>query len=361
MRIETAVMTNQWSGGLGRGWHWLGMLTVVFVTSACGASDGSASPSADADAGPSARSSAAKPRGSASTGERVVTLGQLARDAEAREQAEPEAESRRPRRRTPGNNRGEESTGDPQHRPLPRRGEESADRGDLRVVYGELSNPVYQNLEEVFREERVLEDVLDELNAQFILPADLEIQMVECGEVNAFYDPNQRAVYMCYELLEHFLGLFGAEATTDEEWENAGAQGLAAFIFVFYHELGHALIDVLDLPVVGREEDAVDQLATVMLLETWEGEDSELALLSSAEWFGAESADDELDMADEHALSEQRYYNLLCWTFGSDPDYFSELTDEEWGLPEERAVRCPEEYAQMSRSWETLLGPHLGG
>jgi Zn-dependent peptidase ImmA (M78 family) len=35
---------------------------------------------------------------------------------------------------------------------------------------------------------------------------------------------------------------------------------------VFLHELGHALLDVLQIPILGREEDASDQLATYMLL-----------------------------------------------------------------------------------------------
>jgi hypothetical protein len=370
MAIESAAMKTQSlvRVGAGRGVRRVTFLLAAWVTVGCGSVEsGTASDTGSTAAEPAAEAPrrAAQAR-SPSADERTLTLGELARAAETRSRpqdapSEPAAEPKRPRRRSPGAAEREQQEGDPQHRPLPRRGEQDRDRGDLVLVYGDLENPDHQGYQEVFREERVLEDVLDELNRQLVLPYDVEIRLVECGEVNAFYDGNERAVAMCFELLDHFLGLFAADASTDEELEMAGAQGLAAFIFVFYHELGHALIDVLELPVTGREEDAVDQLATVVLLETWEGEDSELALLSSAEWFGISSEDAELDMADEHALDEQRYYNLLCWTFGSDPDYFSDLTSDDWGLPEERAVRCPEEYAQMSAAWETLLAPHLDG
>jgi hypothetical protein len=97
-----------------------------------------------------------------------------------------------------------------------------------------------------------------------------------------------------------------------------------------------------------------------MLLETWEGEESELAILSSAEWFNldAEENEDGPDMADEHSLDEQRYYNLVCWIYGSDPEYFADVATD-WELPEGRAVRCPSEYARMSGSWNRLLGPHM--
>lgn len=253
-------------------------------------------------------------------------------------------------------------SGGPRRRVASRFGASKADRGDLRLVYGDLESADYQELQDIFKNERFFEDVIDGLNASLVLPRNVEVRLEECGGINAVYDPETGAVSLCYELLEHFLQIFGEqlEAETDEEWEEVGGKAIAALVFVFYHELGHALVDVYDLPVTGREEDAVDQLATVMLLETWEGEDSELAILSSAEWFDldAEGAEEDPDMADEHALDEQRYYNLVCWIYGSDPDYFADVV-EEWELPAARAERCAGEYARMSQAWDTLLGPHM--
>lgn len=246
------------------------------------------------------------------------------------------------------------------HRPISRLGKARADRGDLQLVYGQLSTADHEELEKVFREEQFFEDILEDLNQGLILPRDIPVRLEECDDVNAFYDPEDGSVTLCYELLEHFLELFGNQAETDEEQEEAGGKAVAALVFVFHHELGHALIDVYNLPVTGREEDAVDQLATVMLLETWDGEDSEFAILSSAEWFDldASESEDEPDMADEHGLDEQRYYNLVCWIYGSDPEYFSDVADD-WELPPARAERCESEYQRISQAWDTLLGPHM--
>jgi hypothetical protein len=217
-------------------------------------------------------------------------------------------------------------------------------------------------LQKIFREERLFEDILDQLNQTLVLTRDVPVRLEECNEVNAFYDPEKGSVTLCYELLEHFLELFSkqAEGSSAEEQEKAAGKAVAALVFSFYHELGHALIDVYDLPATGREEDAVDQLATVMLLETWEGEDSELAILSSAEWFDLDASEreEEPDAADEHSLDEQRYYNLVCWIYGSDTEYFSDMVDD-WQLPPARAERCESEYQRMSQAWNTLLGPHL--
>lgn len=232
-------------------------------------------------------------------------------------------------------------------------------RGQLKLVYGPMKGNQRQEIVDTFKEERLFEDVIDSLNEGLVLPHDVRVVLKDCGEINAFYDPNAKSVFMCYELFDHFTDIF-MRGETQQEREDGAGKAVAALVFAFYHELGHALIDVYDLPVTGREEDAVDQLATVLLLETWEGEDSELAILSSAEWFelDASEREDEADMSDEHALDEQRYYNLVCWTYGSDPEYFSDLADD-WGLPPARAERCSGEYARMSSAWNTLLGPHM--
>ena len=245
-------------------------------------------------------------------------------------------------------------------RHISRSGSKASERGHLRFTYAKVKNPEYRELQKAFREERFFEDVVDDLDKTLVLPRNLEVRLQECDEVNAFYDPEDGAVHLCYEMLGHFLELFTPENSTDEEDDEAAGKAIAAMVFVFYHELGHALIDIYDLPITGREEDAVDQLATVMLLETWDGEDSELAMTASAEWFDSSAAEreEDPDMADEHALDEQRYYNLLCWTYGSDPEYFADQIAD-WELPEARAERCEEEYQQMSRSWDTLLGPHM--
>lgn len=41
--------------------------------------------------------------------------------------------------------------------------------------------------------------------------------------------------------------------------EEAVSSATGALLWIFLHETGHALADLLDLPLTGREEDAVDQ------------------------------------------------------------------------------------------------------
>jgi hypothetical protein len=242
------------------------------------------------------------------------------------------------------------------------------DTGNFVVRYDKTENEDYLELETIFKETRLLEDTVKELNDVFALPAQVPVVFKECGDVNAFYDPETREISLCWELVEYYSGLFLSEEQTEEEAEEGGTAVAGATIFTFFHELGHALIDIYDLPVTGREEDAVDQLATMILLEG--GEEGEMAALNGAWSFLTEEEEEEADSGeeaeeeeelafwDEHSLDEQRFYNIVCWSYGKNPEGFQYLVDDET-LPEGRAERCPAEYDRMSRSWDALLDPYV--
>jgi len=61
---------------------------------------------------------------------------------------------------------------------------------------------------------------------------------------------------------------------------------------------------------------------------------------------------------DEHALDAQRFYNVVCLIYGSDPDRFQTLVGND-RLPESRARRCPAEYSKIAHAWTALLRDHI--
>lgn len=229
------------------------------------------------------------------------------------------------------------------------------DPGVVSVSYMDTSNPEHRAIRANLESWRGFEEAAEEIDAEFLVPHDLHIVFSDCGEPNALYDPAQKALFMCYELVSSLIRDFHLYAESDSAlavsvWQTT--------FFVFYHELGHALIDMLDLPVTGREEDAVDQLATLVLLEA--GEEGRDAALAGAAWFELTSqrASTRLPFWDEHSLDPQRYFNIICWVYGSDTTSHQELLGREWGLPRERAERCPGEYDRMSRAWASMLAQY---
>ena len=203
------------------------------------------------------------------------------------------------------------------------------------------------------QESGVLQDLAEALNLTLVLPRDVGMRFAECGEANAYYDSDERQILMCLELMEGMAETLQGQFEDDDSTTDALA---GAYISVALHEAGHALVDVLELPVTGREEDAVDQLAAWLLIEA---DDVDSVLGAAASYYTEEEAGED-DYADEHSLGRQRYFNLLCWAYGSNPDESAHLI-ETWELPAARAERCQDEYVLLDRSWSKLLQPHLRG
>jgi hypothetical protein len=242
--------------------------------------------------------------------------------------------------------------------------------GKVKVRYDAPADDNLKNYKTHVESQKVLEGIADSINAISRLPTDLTLTAAQCGEVNAFYDPTTHAVTLCYELVA-FFDVLHTKDNTDEngkvDLDEIVKSVDGAIEFVMYHEVGHALINLLDLPITGREEDAVDQLATVVLINADDDAGTEAALNGAytfllqgqaADESTEEGEEHELAFWDEHSLDPQRFYNITCWVYGSDPEAFSSLVEDE-AIPQARAERCPGEWQQTSSAWTRLLAPHI--
>jgi Putative metallopeptidase len=231
-----------------------------------------------------------------------------------------------------------------------------SDEGDFIVDQVEVTNPRYIEIDQQIRREKLLPKAADQLNRALILPHDIFLRTKVCDEVNAFYDSNDHSVTVCYEMMEHFYRVFRSSGMSDEK---AYDKMFDAVRFVFLHEIGHALIDTYKLPVAGNEEDAADRCSAYINLEEL-GDDGVKAVFAAAEAFDIESKHNGgskgRDLADEHLLQEQRFYNSMCMIYGSNPKKYANILTEDY-LPSERAVRCEAEYARTRQSWIDLLQP----
>jgi hypothetical protein len=229
------------------------------------------------------------------------------------------------------------------------------DRGDFIVEHSAVKNAGYEEIDRQLKVEKLLEKAADKLNRNLILPHDIFLRTKSCGEVNAFYSADERAVTVCYELMEHFYEVFRRDGLNGEK---AYGKMFDAVRFAFLHEIGHALIDVYNLPISGSEEDAADRCSAFINL-TELGADGAGAVIAAAEAFGIESKNgspDKRHLAGEHLLQEQRFYNSICLLYGSDAEKYGYLLEENY-LPRERAEHCAQEYERTVNSWSSLLAP----
>ncbi len=229
-----------------------------------------------------------------------------------------------------------------------------AGTGSFRVAYTPPRDGRLSQWERFARSTRFLEGTATDLNGWLALPTPVTLSFAGCGEANAFYDGPTRRVMMCWELLDALGQVFG-EPGPPEERERAI---LGAASFLLYHELGHALIDVLDLPALGREEDSADQFAAYVLVDGTE--DGERAAMDGAVALGRFDAEfGDMAFADEHSLGVQRFYNVACWVYGRDPERHARFL-EAGTLPGERAERCPGEYDALVRAGTACWRPTSG-
>jgi hypothetical protein len=200
----------------------------------------------------------------------------------------------------------------------------------------------------------MLSKAADKLNRALILPHDIFLRTKDCSEKNAFYDSRDRSITMCYELMEDFFETFKSAGQSEQ---TAYSKMFDAVKFVFLHEIGHAMIDSFKLPVTGNEEDAADRCAAFINI-TELGEEGVRNVMAAAEAFSIESkrSGSKRNMADEHLLQEQRFYNSLCMIYGSDQNKYASIVSDGF-LPKERAARCPVEFQRTVDAWGSLLGP----
>lgn len=232
-----------------------------------------------------------------------------------------------------------------------------APSGTISVVYDAPSQPEHRPIAESLAEFGFYDRLAELLTEVFILPSDITMRFTELDEVNAYWDPETQEITIGYELILYYSQLFEADPSDPEAMHQ---EYVDAAFFTVLHEIGHALVSLLELPITGREEDAVDEFATILLLQL-DNEQAESAMLSAIEQFAADAEEAEVDdssFADEHSLDRQRYYALLYLIHGSDPERYQHLVDEGLITPE-RAEYTADEFARKCQVWDLLLEPHL--
>jgi hypothetical protein len=196
------------------------------------------------------------------------------------------------------------------------------------------------------------------LASAFELPNTLTIKGVNGFGGGPFYNPEDNSITLPYEFTTVVLGVVAQSDPEESEYELGESVG-AVDSFILAHEFGHALIHNFELPVLGREEDAADGIATALLLLAGEG--SVYAADAAEFWLnfsGRQNPPQLAEYADNHSFDRQRADNILCWIGGAEEELLVAFVENEV-LPESRAVSCPAEWELLRRSVEQVMDPHL--
>ena len=201
---------------------------------------------------------------------------------------------------------------------------------------------------------RILEQ-LAEFLSPLRLPHKIVLVTIECGEANAFYSSSTRSIRLCYEYVA------AAERVAPKQDERSEFKFedvlVGSLVGTMLHEGGHAVFDMLDVPVFGREEDAADEMATFLALQ-FNRQVAEVLVRGLAYkfkfWFGFGSP----LFYDEHGTGLQRYYNALCIAYGGSKSQFQDLIDSS-DFPKERVANCENEYQVVKAAFEKTIMPFV--
>jgi len=207
--------------------------------------------------------------------------------------------------------------------------------------------------------ERLQQRRLLERFSQFLaplkLPIGLRLRTLQCNEVNAFYDPADSSINLCYEFVADIIDHAPA-GTTPEGITRADAI-IGQIVGTMLHEAGHAISNLLRIPVLGREEDTADQIAAFVMLQF--GRDVARTLIKG-ESYGWHQRRRTVSLYwGPHSTALQRRHTFLCLAYGSDPEGFEDLVKRHRWLPAQRAGSCAEEYRRVQHAFRLTILPSL--
>lgn len=201
-----------------------------------------------------------------------------------------------------------------------------------------------------------LDILIDTLNSNFTFKKEI---VIEIGRnTGPLYENKTNKILIPYIFYQETYDMF-----KEAEYEKTGITLKEATIDVFIqtilHELAHAIIKIHNLPIVGKEEDIADSFAAIILIEFFKNGDE--ILLTSSDAFKLYSNKykfNQEDFIDEHSLDIQRFYDSICYVYGSYPIKYKNLL-KSLNYSEDRKLLCEEDYIKNVNNWFHILRNYL--
>jgi hypothetical protein len=223
----------------------------------------------------------------------------------------------------------------------------------IEIAYEEPTSPELRPIYEQIKALAALQQ-LQLLMEPLRLPKPIKVRTAECGPNTEPYAPGG-PVTICYEVLDQVAKLV-KQHSRDSNYQQILLNG--AFVQTALHNISLGVFDVLGVPIWGREFDAADRLAALIMTQF--GEDVMAATVESTTqifqwsdrtWTGR-------DFASTNSPDAQRFYNYLCIAYAASPYDYDYLV-RGGTLPKDRAERCDGEYQQIKKAFNLRIMPFV--
>jgi len=231
--------------------------------------------------------------------------------------------------------------------------------GEFIIKFDMPKKNPYKEIARIIKKSGHFQEIVKGINDNVGLRTSVQVHFTQDDSI--YYDPNTQRINVSYDHIHKLLVYYS------DEYPKATGEQLIRFMlrattFILYHEMAHAFIDVNELPIVSNEETAADNLAVIFALELTE--DGYNIVMDMADLYDiidfANKQHGEEDLWDEHALSSQRFYNVVCLAYGKYPKQVTAEINEIGSkimkkFLKERGGYCQEEYYRQYKGWTQLL------
>ncbi|MDJ1171312.1 DUF4344 domain-containing metallopeptidase [Roseofilum sp. BLCC_M154] len=233
--------------------------------------------------------------------------------------------------------------------------------GRVRVVYHEGTDARSREVIEGLRQIGAFDEAATTITNGYYLPEDITINIQQCDSFNSSYNSISKSIRLCINLLTETYDTLKEAGLDDllEDWRfNFRSQKIAVsgFLFVFYHELAHALMDVFDERPMGMTAEEIEADTIAALLFTDSSKEDKQATLIWFGWLISTDEDKKPAYYDEHPVTEQRFYNIYCLWHGEDPTLFG--NDLARNTLQSREIKCSYEYENAQKEFNRMMEPH---
>src|SRR5262245_312139 len=253
---------------------------------------------------------------------------------------------------------------------------EAKGNGKVTIVYQDDSIlPENREVIKKIRDSGVFARMADRLTRTVALPHDLQIIVtdkapkgIDCptaeidGRTIFWPAAFPKATHdLLTEFLPEVIASKGAPRAISQENFTADVLNVWANQFILGHEMGHAIIHQLNLPLTGLEEDSADGFATFFTVNDKDtGPNAALGGAVLFDAMGSKKPNLTLeDFSSDHPVILQRVYNFVCAVVGSDAQRLQNPLVTDGYIPQGRSLLCRKEWTQLNYGWWTMLEPHL--
>lgn len=182
--------------------------------------------------------------------------------------------------------------------------------------------------------------------------AHVAVEIAGCAEANGYFRAAEHKIVLCHELWDARRSRW---LRAGEPAEHVALRVRHAMTFTLAHELAHALLSAARVPIIGREEDATDELAALLLVAS--GSDGAAAAADAAIGHALRSKlrDKPESPLDEHSFGVQRAATIACVLVGAGERAAVERVATHLPLSQQFHDRCRSRFTERRNTWLRLL------